>query len=184
MVCAAQHANQARERGTREGAVRNRSPSVLKGASHDGGDGVIPRNRLAAVEGFAESDTRWGEKRASPGDDATELAFPHHMRDRLTPLAAGAPHLGEHSSKGERAGGAVRAAAQELPPVVAEGHHGAAQLVVELGQPKELKVPVARKLRRRGGVQRAHPLQVVNLQHELALGALGVVTVGVLIPVE
>jgi hypothetical protein len=145
---------------------------VLEGAAHDRGNGMIPGYRLAAVEGFAEGGAGWGEKRASPRDNAAEFTLPHHVRGRLPPLATGAPHLGEHGTEGERASGAERAAAQELPSVVAEGHHGAAQLVVELGLPEELEVALARKLRLRGGVQRAHHMQIVRLEHELAFRAI------------
>jgi hypothetical protein len=149
---------------------------MLEGAAYNRRNSMIPGHRLAAVEGLAEGDAGWGEKRAPPRDDAAEFTLPHHVRGCLTPLAAGAPHLGEHGTEGERASGAERAAAQELPSVVAEGHHGAAQLVVELGLPKELEVALARKLRLRGGVQRAHHMQIVCLEHELAFRALGVVT--------
>jgi hypothetical protein len=139
---------------------------------------MIPGHRLAAVEILAEGGTGWGEKRAPARNNAAEFALPHHMRDCLPPLAAGAPHLVEHGTKGERAGGAERTAAQELPSVVAEGHHGAANLVVELGLPKELEVAVARKQCLRGGVQRTHHVQIVRLEHELALGSLGVMADG------
>jgi hypothetical protein len=102
---------ETRERGAGECTVGGWAPSMLEGAAYNRRNSMIPGHRLAAVEGLAEGDAGWGEKRAPPRDDAAEFTLPHHVRGCLTPLAAGAPHLGEHGTEGERASGAERAAA-------------------------------------------------------------------------
>ena len=137
--------SEAHRRGADVRAVRGRAPALVESAARDRGLGMIPGDRLAAVECLAESNARRSEELASPRRDAAQLAIPDDVRDSLPALATRAAHLGEHRAERVWAGGIVRSAAEKPDAVVAQRHHEAALLVIEFGVPKELKAAAVRR---------------------------------------
>ena len=150
---------------------------MLEGTTHDRRLGVVPRYWLAAVEGLAKGNARGGEEFAAPRRNAAELAIPEDVRYGLPTLAARATHLSEHRAERVRTRGVIRSASEEPDAIVAQRHHEAALLVVEFGMPQELEAAAVGVQRGGRRVLSAH-VQVVYLQHELALRAFGVVTEG------
>jgi hypothetical protein len=149
-------------------AVRGRAPALVESAARDRGLGMIPGDRLAAVECLAESNARRNEELASPRRDAAQLAIPDDVRDSLPALATRAAHLGEHRAERVRAGGIVRSTAEKPDAVVAQRHHQAALLVIEFGVPKELEAAAVGVQRGGRRVPGTH-VQVMHLQHEFPL---------------
>jgi len=158
-----------------DGAVRLWMTSAFESAAHDGRYSVVACDGLAKVECSAKSGTRRNEKGGAPGGNTSEFAFPQDMRNRLTALAAGTSASVQYRAQRERTSVSEDAAAEESSSVIANGHDHRALLIVELSEPKELDVTCLRVHRGRRSVLCAHNMQIVHVQHEVALRSLGVV---------
>ena len=115
---------------------------------------------------------------AGPCDDTGKLAFPQDVFDSLATFAAGASASIESCPKRVRAGVPKDATAQQSSTVVSDRQQHGALLVIELGESKKLDAARLRVDRRRRGVLRANDMQIVHVEHEIALRPLGVVPKG------
>lgn len=100
------------------------------------------------------------------------------MFDSLATFATGASASIESCPKRVRAGVPKDATAQQSSTVVSDRQQHGALLVIELGESKKLDAARLRVDRRRRGVLRANDMQIVHVEHEIALRPLGVVPKG------
>ena len=97
------------------------------------------------------------------------------MRNRLAALAAGASTSIQYRAQREWTSVLEDAAAQKSSSVIANGHDHRALLIIELSEAQELDAACLRVHRGRRSVLCAHNMQIVHMQHEVALRSLGVV---------